>query len=136
LAYLENKIKRIPPTEYIEKMKLLGAVQLDRTEAYSYFDDGTKQQFKTFDIMSNHMNNFYGWACNLVTDRLVVQADGEIYGSCGQRTLFDTGKLNIFDDDFIDKFTKDIIKPVKCEQLICSCNSDVKLTKYKNEKPE
>jgi hypothetical protein len=136
LEFLEDKIKRIPPSDYIEKMKSLGAIQLDRTEAYTYFDDGTRQQFKTFDIMSNRMNNFYGWTCNLVTDRLVVQADGEIYGSCGQRTLFDIGTLNIFDDNFIEKFTKDIIKPVTCEQLICSCNSDVKLTKYKNAKPE
>jgi organic radical activating enzyme len=136
LEFLEDKIKRIPPADYIEKMKSLGAIQLDRSEAYTYFDDGTRQKFKTFDIMSNHMNNFYGWTCNLVTDRLVVQADGEIYGSCGQRTLFDIGTLNIFDDDFIEKFTKDVIKPVKCQQLICSCNSDVKITKYKNAKPE
>ena len=136
LEYLENKIKRIPPVDYIEKMKALGAIQLDHTDAYIHFEDGSVKKFKAFDVMSNQMNHFFGWNCNLVKDRLVVQANGEIYGSCGQRNLFDIGMLNIFDDDFVSKFTKDIIKPVKCEQLICSCNSDIKLTKYKNVKPE
>jgi organic radical activating enzyme len=134
--YLENKIKRKPPIEYIDRMKSLGAIQLDYTDAYIHFEDGSVTKFKAFDVMSNRVNHFFGWNCNLVQDRLVVQDNGEIYGSCGQRTLFDTGTLNIFDDDFVERFTKDIIKPVKCQQLVCGCNSDIKLTKYKNVKPE
>ena len=134
--YLKNKIKRKPPIEYIDRMKSLGTIQLDYTDAYIHFEDGSVTKFKAFDVLSNQMNHFFGWNCNLVQDRLVVQDNGDINGSCGQRNLFDIGTLNIFDDDFIKQFTKDIIKPVKCQQLVCGCNSDIKLTKYKNAKPE
>lgn len=136
LDYLDEKIKRFPPDDFIQEMKDLGNIQLDKTEAYVHFDNGEVQPYKKFDLMKNGQNSFVGWKCNLIKDRVMIWHDGKIHSNCFQNEMFDGKDLSIYQDDFVEKFTPDIIKPVICRQAFCSCSGDIRLTKYKNDLPE
>jgi organic radical activating enzyme len=134
LTYLEDKIKKRPPKEYVDHMFALGKIdEDDNSRATIKYDTGIEKPYSTFDLVSNRLNGFYGWKCNLGIDRIAINYDGNIQGTCGAQYLFDLDSpLNINDLDFKDKFTKEIIKPVKCREIICGCSSDIRITKFKN----
>lgn len=132
LNFLRDKVKRKPPEDYIQKMRDLGKIQnSEQANAIIKFDDGTEQQYNTFEVWKNKWHKFYGWQCNLGVDRVTIQSNGDISGSCSARYIFDTSTVyNILDPDFASKFTPDVIKPVICREIFCSgCSSDVRLTK-------
>ena len=134
LDFLKDKVKRLPPQEYIDRMKQTGKIQnADRANAVIKFDDGTEIQYNTFEVWKNQWHKFYGWECNLGVDRVTIQANGDITGSCTAGYIFNTDtKYNILDPNFITKFTPNIIKPLICREIFCSgCSSDIRLTKRK-----
>lgn len=132
LDFLEDKVKRLPPQEYIERMKATGKIQ-EATDAVLVFPDGTTEHYNTFKIWKNHWHSFYGWECNLGVDRVTIQATGEIVGSCSARYIFNTNvPFSILDPEFSNKFTPAVIKPIICKEALCSgCSSDIRLSKKK-----
>ena len=134
LKYFENKVKKMPTTEYVQRMKQLQKIHNPlKEETKILFDDGHEEDYTAFKIWSNEWHKFYGWECNLGVDRLVVQADGYLIGSCGVRYMFNLEEpLCLFHEDFKDKFTEEIIAPIKCKEIFCSgCSSDIELVKKK-----
>lgn len=92
-----------------------------------YLEDGTVEDYNYKKIIFQNANRFKGYQCNLGVDRVFIHADGKITGSCGQK-LFDD-QLNIKDHDFSNKLTKVKLDPIMCEQEICSCSSEIVISK-------
>jgi len=131
LAYLQNKIKKLPPTEYLEKMRALKNIQEEKTQAVITWDDGSKEPYTTFAIMSKRVNTFFGWECNLGVDRVNIQRDGALSGTCGETKIYGDDYFNIYDLDFVEKFTHEVVKPIRCSMLICSCKTEIRINKRK-----
>lgn len=134
LNFLQDKVKRMPPKEYVTRMKEEGKIQnSDHANAMLVFPDGSQQQYNTFEVWKNNWHGFYGWECNLGVDRVTIQADGSITGACTARYIFNQDTpFSLLDPNFSNKFTADVIKPIVCREVLCSgCSSDVRLTKRK-----
>jgi organic radical activating enzyme len=129
--YLRDKIKRLPPLEYISKMKGLGNIQLEKTSAMIKFEDGTTESYSTFRLYENKTNSFVGWSCNLGLDRINIRPDGTLTGSCGESKIFGKETFNINDKDFTKKFIPTVIQPVICSIPFCGCSAEVRLPKKK-----
>lgn len=135
LEFLTDKVKRIPPEEYIQRMRDLGKIQnSERANAIIKFDDGTEKQYNTFEVWKNKWHKFYGWECNLGVDRVTIHPSGAISGSCSANYIFNSDTTySILDPEFSTKFTPEIIKPMVCREIFCSgCSSDIRLSKKKN----
>jgi len=130
--YLKNKIKKLPPEDYIIRMKELGNIEQDRTSAIIKFNDGTSEPYKTFSLYETGNNSFLGWSCNLGKDRVTVQANGRLQGSCGELKIYGNNVFHIHDVDFVETFTPEVVKPVKCSIPFCGCSAEVRLPKKKN----
>lgn len=132
LKFFENKVKKYPPIEYIQRMKQLNKIEQEESSAILVFNDGTRKPYNTLEIWKNHWHKFYNWKCNLGVDRIVIQANGDITGSCTARYVFNSNTVyNILDNDFTSKFNKDTIKPTICREIYCSgCSSDIRLNKH------
>ena len=131
IEYLRNKIKRLSPNDYIAKMKELGNIEQDKTAAKIILDDGTEQPYNTFNLYENRLNAFRGWECNIGVDRVGIRTDGRIQGSCGELNVYGGEPFYIHDQDFIEKFTPDLIKPTICSRTFCGCSAEIRLPKRK-----
>jgi organic radical activating enzyme len=131
LAYLQNKIKKLPPNEYLEKMRALKNIQEEKTQAVITWADGSQEPYTTFAIMSKRVNTFFGWECNLGVDRVNIQRDGALSGTCGETKIYGDDYFNIYDLDFVEKFTHAVVKPIRCSMLICSCKTEIRINKRK-----
>jgi len=131
LVYLKDKIKKIPPDEFILKMRLLNNIQQDKTKALIKWDNGTIEPYSSFNMISNKLNNFYGWTCNLGIDRVNIQTNGSIQGTCGERGIYGNTFFNINDKDFNIEFTPDVVKPIKCSMITCGCKTEIRINKHK-----
>ena len=124
----------MPPKEYVKRMIETGKVHNPKKEDIKILmEDGTEESSTAFKVWSNEGHKFYGWECNLGVDRLVIQADGSIAGSCSVRYIFNQPEpFNLFDPEFATKFTADVITPTICKEVFCSgCSSDIELVKRK-----
>lgn len=138
-AYIKDKMKKIPPNEWIQRMKDLGKLytEEDSTGMQLVMDNGEVINGDTNMIFRNDWYHFTGWECNIGVDRFQIDADGSIVGSCTARNLFNLSyPLNINDENFIEEFDKVKITPIKCRQLSCLCSAEVKMPKRKNVQPQ
>jgi sulfatase maturation enzyme AslB (radical SAM superfamily) len=131
IEYMRDKIKRLPPKDYIANMKELGNIEQDKTAAKIILENGTEQPYKTFDLYENKINTFYGWECNIGVDRVAVQANGRIQGSCGELSVYSGKPFYIHDQHFMEEFTPDLIKPAICSRAFCGCTAEIRLPKRK-----
>lgn len=131
LAYLKNKIKKLPPEDYLDKMRALNNIQEDKTQAVIIWDDNTTEPYSSFSVISKKLNNFFGWECNLGVDRVNVQRDGALVGACGETKVHGDNYFKITDLDFVEKFTPDVIKPIRCSMLTCGCKTEIRINKRK-----
>lgn len=132
LEFMEDKIKRLPPQEYITRMQDLGNIEKNKTTATIQYEDGSVVPYKTFILLKDKSNSFFGWDCNLGKDRITVQHTGRLQGTCGELKVFGDEVFHIHDLDFVERFTPDVIKPVKCSRVFCGCSADMRLAKRKN----
>ena len=131
LEYLKDKIKKLPPREYLDKMRALNNIQEEKTQAVITWADGTKEPYTSFAIISKRLNNFFGWECNLGVDRVNIQRDGALCGACGEPKIYGDSYFKITDLDFVEKFTPDVIKPIRCSMLTCGCKTEIRINKRK-----
>ena len=131
LEYLRNKIKRLPPEEYIVKMQELGNIEPKKTSAIIKYDDGTTEPYNTFNLFETKGNSFLGWQCNIGRDRVSVSPEGMLRGACGERKIFGDTVYYIHDEDFTEKFTKELVRDVKCSIPFCGCSAEIRLPKRK-----
>lgn len=132
LKEFEDRVKKIPPRNYIDKM-IQRKIITPPSQAHLVFNDGKQEPFTKLSLKRNNGDNvFTGWECNVGVDRISC-IWGDIIASCGARYLFNLDKpLSLYDAAFIKKFTPDIVKPVICKQPVCgSCTSDLRIPKRK-----
>lgn len=131
LDLFRDKVQKSPPQEYINDMIARNIIPAKSSATFEY-DDGSIEPYNSFSLREKGTHNFYGWQCNLGIDRVPI-IFGNIVGSCGANNMFNRDTpLSIYDEDFISKFTPDIIKPIICNQLSCGgCTKDLKLPKHK-----
>ena len=130
LEMFRDKVHKMPPQEYIDKMLARKIIPPKSTAKFIY-DDGSIEPYNSFMLRSNNNHNFYGWQCNLGVDRIPI-IFGDLVGSCGARNIFNLEEpLSLYDEGFISKFTTDIISPIICKQYSCgSCTKDLKIPKH------
>ena len=132
LSYIEQKMKKIPPAEWIQLQRTLGRLQENKSDMRVLMDTGEEIPADTFKVISNGWHFFSGWDCNLGVDRFAIERDGTISGSCGARNMFGmTDRFSIYDPEFSTKFTPDIITTTRCQQVLCNCPTEVKIPKRK-----
>ena len=124
--FLKNQNKRIPGYNWIKKnINLLREGKIKVFESYAHYDDGTVEPAKANYYMNRKLNYFEGWKCNIGLERIYIDYDGIIKGSCGQPIF---NNYNILDEDFVDRFT--IHKePVTCQIKSCNCGPEMHITK-------
>ena len=133
IEFFEDKVKKMPPQDYITRMKETNKIDSERSDALLVFPDGTQSKYNTLDVWKNRWHTFYGWECNLGVDRVTIQADGSITGACTARYIFNQDTpFSVLDPEFTTKFTPSVIAPIICKEVFCSgCSSDIRLTKRK-----
>ena len=132
IEYLTDKMKRLPPAEYITRMKELDNIEQSKTSAIIKLEDGSEMPYNTFALYNNKANSFLGWSCNLGRDRVTVQANGRLQGSCGELKIYGDEVFYIHDEDFVERFTPDVVQPVRCSIPFCGCSAEIRLPKRKN----
>jgi MoaA/NifB/PqqE/SkfB family radical SAM enzyme len=128
LKYMRMGLKRIPDGEWILKHM----DQLVPFKSIGMFDDGSVKPFKPDDYISQQINNFYNWKCNVSIENLVISYDGKVTGSC-QEEVFTNTNLNMFSENFEEEFNSEALalKPIICPRLHCGCTPDTHITKEK-----
>ena len=131
-TFIKDKMKKIPPKEWIQKMKDLGRINNEESGGMQLvMEDGSIIKSDTHHIMENEWYRFAGWKCNLGVDRFQINPAGDIDGSCGARNLFNLAEpLSIYAEDFIEKFNNVELTELTCRQLACTCPTEVKIPKY------
>lgn len=132
LDQFHDRVKKKPPEEYIKRMEDKGFISKPSVTKM-IFDDGSVEDFVklTLKRMPGD-NNYQGWSCNVGVDRISLMF-GNLIASCGASYLFDLDKpLSLYDKNFIDKFSMDLVKPTICRELVCGgCTKDLRVPKIK-----
>jgi MoaA/NifB/PqqE/SkfB family radical SAM enzyme len=124
--FLKNQNKRVPGYSWLKKnINLIREGKIKLFESYAHYDDGAVEPAKANYYMNRKLNYFKGWKCNIGLERIYIDYDGGIKGSCGQH-IFDN--CNILDEDFIEKFVVGT-EPVTCEIKACNCGPEMHITK-------
>jgi len=131
LEYLKDKIKKLPPAEYISKMKELDNIEQNKTSAIVKFRHGMTMPYDIFSLNIQRSYSFVGWECNLGKDRVNIRADGRLLGGCGELKIYGREPFYISDQNFIERFTPDVVQTVTCSIPICGDSTDIKLSKRK-----
>lgn len=100
-------------------------------EPIATFNNGTSKKLQSNEIILNDWNHFKGWDCNIGIDRLFIDVNGRLSGTCGQLLFDEKYHYNLYDINFKENF-KPVIKSVVCQQSNCLCVTEVNLTKTKN----
>jgi MoaA/NifB/PqqE/SkfB family radical SAM enzyme len=80
------------------------------------------QPFIPQNLINERRDNFKGWKCNVGIDRLVIQSNGDVYGS----TCYIDGPYgNIYKDNKINFPTT----PIICTKDFCGCGADISIPK-------
>lgn len=134
-SFIKDKIKKMPPKDWIQKMKDQGKINTEEEGGMKLvMDNGEIINADTHYVMENGWYHFTGWKCNLGLDRLQISRNGDLAGSCGARNLFNLDTpLSIYDENFISKFEKVALTEIPCRMLSCTCPSEVKIPKRKYE---
>ena len=132
LNYLEKKIQKIPPKDYIDLMFSTGKIIEDDKTKYSTmtYEDNTTVQFNTFEIFKNKLNQFKEWSCDIGSGRIGINAAGILAGNC--RVSISNLTFNLHDPAFVDTFSLQSVHPSSlCTKQFCDCTSDIKVSKRK-----
>jgi organic radical activating enzyme len=133
LQYLQKKIQKKPPKEYIDLMFSTGKIIEDDRITYGTmtYEDGTTVRYNTFEIFKNNLNQFQNWSCDIGSERIGIHANGVLAGNCGEQISDMT--FNLHDAAFADTFSLKNIRPSSiCTRQFCDCTSDIRVSKRKN----
>ena len=93
------------------------------------FEDGTKKTVEANYLSLTNQNYFFSWRCNVGIDTLYIEKTGFMQGACGQ-PLYDLDfKYNIFDEDFKEKFTPNLIPTMCRKTAACTCQPEINARK-------
>jgi hypothetical protein len=131
LTFMSQKVHKTPPEERIQQLISKNIIPT-KSKARVVYSDGTIEDYDSLELRMKKLYNFFGWRCRLGVDRVRI-SDGLLLGSCGARNLFNFREpMSIYDSEFQNKFSKEIIQPLICNQINCGgCTSDLKVPKAK-----
>jgi MoaA/NifB/PqqE/SkfB family radical SAM enzyme len=87
------------------------------------YSDGSKGVVNPTELISQNLNRFRGWKCNVGIDTLTIGPLGDVQkGACFQ----DRYVGNLFDGSFVKP-----TEPATCEKDVCWCLSDISGSKHK-----
>jgi len=122
--YLSDSLKRWPNKEY-----WLSAEKLPRNNPTIIFSDTTEQEVPRNWLSLNNKNIFTGWQCNIGIDTFFIDKNGDIRGGCGQPLYNMDSFYNIYDEDFINKFTPNLIPTICKKTSACDCQPETNARK-------
>lgn len=127
LIYLKQPIKRAPSSDWI--IENLNRFRIH--ESIAMYDNGSAIPVTPNYYIINKVNNFNGWNCNVAIENLVITHDGSVSGSCQEQIFSDKG-INMFSEDFEEKFNKLSLQPKTfiCPRRSCACQPDTHITKW------
>jgi organic radical activating enzyme len=127
LNFFKQPLKRIPDSQWI--LKNLHSIQI--YESIALYDDNSAVPAMSNYYITNQINNFKGWNCNVAIENLVVTHDGSVTGSC-QEEIFKNANLNMFSENFEEEFNKAKfnLDTIICPKQCCSCQPDTHISKW------
>lgn len=127
--YMQIKNVRMPPMEWVDGLIAKGKLVRDRNvnKSIATFDTGEQLEVDGYYLIANKLNSFLGYRCNLGVDRFFIDKTGRVSGAYGCE-IFDD-KLNINHDNFDEILSAAEIKPIICQQTVCPCSTEARLTK-------
>lgn len=123
--YLLSPLKRIPNLFWWFSLKH------HTSDKVSIVKDNKKQHVNENWFGLNNLNRFQGWTCNLGVDLIKIHRDGDITGNCRQKIYRIDQYYNIYDENFINEFSPQII-PIVCNKAVCECTHEITIKKIKN----
>jgi len=119
LEYFTETIKRYPTLEWFES-----TTRKPLREVTIYNDEEVIKVNNDNYLITNGLNKFKGWKCNLGVDFIKVFPDGRITGNCQQK-LFG----NLYAPNFTESYNP-VIKPLICNRELCVCSEETVIEKY------
>lgn len=92
------------------------------------FVDGKTLKVDTHEIILNKWNQFQGWSCDVGLDTFFIDKRGDLRGACGQSLYGLDFNYNIYDPNFIEKFTPSKT-PSICSKSLCLCQDEANVNK-------
>jgi len=125
-VYLEERIRRYPNEEWYNKV---GPVEI--TKLFITLEDDTVKESEGDQWISiNNLNYFKGFKCNIGLEQVKIFQNGEITANCRDKIFGYPAPFNLYDENFKDNFNPKF-KPITCTKDICSCKSEIAVTKWK-----
>lgn len=122
--YLKDSLKRWPDKDY-----WYSAEKLPRNNPTITFADNTTKEIPRNWLSLNNKNIFTGWECNIGIDTFFIDTAGNLRGGCGQPLYNLDFFYNIYDDNFIEKFTP-LLTPTICKKKeVCDCQPETNARK-------
>ena len=132
LEQFQDRVKKVPPLEYIKKMEDKGFVSKPSVTKMK-FNDGTIEDYTKLTLKRTpNLNNYFGWLCNVGVDKISI-AFGQLTSTCGATYIFNLDTpLSLYDKNFVEQFTKSLVQPTVCRELVCGgCTKDLRIPKIK-----
>jgi organic radical activating enzyme len=127
--YVMKSLKRIPESEFI--LKNLDSYKI--WDSVALYDDDDVVTKRSGDYITEDLNYFKDWKCNVMLENLCINFTGLLTSSCNV-PIHKEHDLNIHDDDFTDKINKfaDKLVSFTCPYQVCPCQPDTHITKWKS----
>lgn len=125
--YLKDRIKRYPNMDWYNRVGSDEITQLQVT-----FSNGEIKNLEGDQWLSmNNLNKFKGFHCNIGLEQLKIFQNGEISANCRQKIFHRNEPFNLYDKNFTKEFNPSL-DPIICNKEICSCKSEIAVTKWKS----
>lgn len=132
LEYFREKVKKVPPQDYIDRIQRLGIIPKHKSKAVLHLEDGSTTDYDSYELRKNADLDFRGYECDIGIDRLNITF-GNITNSCGIDRMYQLNyTISLYDKNFKNIFNNSIIAPAICNVKRCgSCTKDLKVPKRK-----
>jgi organic radical activating enzyme len=129
MSFLEKDLKRIPNFSWFWKNRNL-IKDLKLWESTAIHDNGKKTYSRPGTYINNGWNNFEGWKCSIGLDRIYVNWEGQLTGSCNAKLYGLDYYYSILDENFKEKFNPEL-KQIICPFKSCGCMPETHENKEK-----
>lgn len=126
LEYINDPIKRYPDLTWYHSTNKKIRTEVNITKLDGEVITTNNDSW----LITNKLNYFKGWKCNLGVDIIKIFPDGRITGNC-QQTLYGLDfDYNLYQENFEIVFQPEI-RSVICSKNICVCNGEIICNKRK-----
>lgn len=124
--FLKTRLKRLPNEDWYNKVGPVEITKLKITLDNEKIIEVEGDQWPSV----NNLNHFKGFVCNIGLEQVKIFQSGMITANCREKIFGASQPFNLYDEDFSEKFNPNF-QPVTCTKNICSCKSEIAVTKWK-----